>query len=425
MSKGPHSLSQTDLCPSVLFPPTCSRRTTPGRKMRVQWWARAGQGEEVGAGQRARLESWAQGPPDAGTTCLGLPTGLTGDSLVPRAAQSRWPEAWVPVGRACPRHPSLRSSCTGRAGGCPFLALVSAKVVFLAPSSLGVCHAHLFPQRATSTGSWEGGVRTQPLPALPLTLPLLGCCPHPVPPPRPSLWLPDTPTEGTAPQLGTSPRPSRAGSSSHPQASLAGVPPTRPALAPHCLRDPTKLLLLGETVGNSGSQIAEGRMDVCHPQVGHVAVGGSLGFLRGRPGPVCAGMEQGPTRRGEGVCAWRVCLWSTAASWPVSREAPRVLHRHTARPQSRAAGLANVPPQLELHWLRLWTPCCPRGAGPRGLLSASMKRARVQVSTPLQPEDHRGGGSQLTSPSPRGGASRRFQVPLPPTDPAPTLISAV
>ena len=64
----------------------------------------------------------------------------------------------------------------------------------------------------------------------------------------------------------------------------------------------------------------------------------------------------------------------TAASWPVSREAPRVLRRHTARPQSRAAGLANVPPQLDLHWLRLWAPCCPQSAGP-GLLSESMKQA--------------------------------------------------
>lgn len=214
MPKGPHSLSRTDLCPSVLLPPTCSRRTAPGRKMQGQWWAPAGQGEEAGAGRRAQLESWAQGLPAAGTTCLGLPAGLTGawSPGLPSPDGRRPGCLWA----GPPPRPSLRSSCTGMAGGCPFLTLLSAKVVFWAPSGLGICHAHLFPQRATSTGSWEGGVRTQPLPALPLTLPLLGCCSHPVPPPRPSSWLPDTPTGGTAPQLGTSLRPSRAGSSSHP-----------------------------------------------------------------------------------------------------------------------------------------------------------------------------------------------------------------
>lgn len=61
----------------------------------------------------------------------------------------------------------------------------------------------------------------------------------------------------------------------HPQASSAGVPPTHPALASHCRRDSMKLLLLGETVGNPGSQIAEGGMDMCCLEVGHVGAGGA------------------------------------------------------------------------------------------------------------------------------------------------------
>ena len=68
----------------------------------------------------------------------------------------------------------------------------------------------------------------------------------------------------------------------------------------------------------------------------------------------------------------RVRVRSTATSWLVSREAPRVLRRHTARPQSWDAGLANVLPQLDLRWLRLWAPCCPQGPG---ILSVSIKQS--------------------------------------------------
>ena len=214
MPKGPHSLSRTDLCPSVLFPPTCSRRTAPGRKTQVQWWARAGQGGGGGGRAKSMAGKLGPGPPRSRDNLPGA-SRRPDRGLVARAAQSRWPEAGVHVGRPAPTtfaEVILRWDGWGASFPDPSVCKSGVFGSFW----LGVCHAHLFPQRATSTGSWEGGVHMQPLPALPLTLPLLGCCSHPVPPPRPSSWLPDTPTGGTAPQLGTSPRPSRAGSSSHP-----------------------------------------------------------------------------------------------------------------------------------------------------------------------------------------------------------------
>lgn len=179
MSRGPHRSLSICLVSTHLLQQDSARQEDASMVVGVGW-AGGGGGGRAG---KARLESWARGLPDAETAHLGLPASLAGDGLVSKAARSRGPEAGVTVGGAQSLRPSLRPSCTERAMGSPPGPSVCTGG-FLAPSGLGVCHAHLFPRGSTSMGSWEGGLCTQPLPAP---------SPDSVPPPCPSSRLPDTP----------------------------------------------------------------------------------------------------------------------------------------------------------------------------------------------------------------------------------------
>lgn len=112
--------------------------------------------------------------------------------------------------------------------------------------------------------------------------------------------------------------------------------------------------------------------------------GGEPGFPEAEAWSCVRGNGAGPCtgRRVSLACAWRVHVRSTAMSWPVSREVSPVLWRHMPRPQSRAAGLSHIPPELDLRRLRLWAPCCPWGGVP-GASSLHPCKRRECPSAPV------------------------------------------